>query len=86
MKQNLRSIVAVAAMAVACLCSPSALAQQPTDSLSLQLSEARVAASRQPTEVSSSVPAQRIDSTAFRRMAITTTADALRRMSGVNVR
>ena len=86
MKQNLRSIVAVAAMAVACLCSPSALAQQPTDSLSLQLSEARVAASRHPAGISSSVPARRIDSTAFRRMAITTTADALRRMNGVNVR
>lgn len=86
MKKTFRSIVAFAAMAAHSFCSLSAWAQQPSDSLTLRLSEARVAVSRSSAEASSSVPAQRIDSTAFRRMAITTTSDALRRMNGVNLR
>lgn len=86
MKPHYRSIVAIAAMAVVCFCSATALAQQPTDSLTRLLPEAHVATSRRPTEVSSAIPAQRFDSTAFRRMAITTTSDALRRMNGVNLR
>jgi len=63
----------------------SARAQQP-ERRDVPLREAVVTAFVPDAAVSAAAPQQRIDSAAIRQLGITSTADALRRMAGVNVR
>lgn len=66
----------------------SGRAQLPRDTAvaGVRLGEAEVKALRKNEAAEAATPFQRLDSAAFRRMGITDTGDALRRMAGTNVR
>lgn len=76
----------LAALAAGWLCAAPAAAQATSGKPDRTLPPALVAAQRVPQEAQSAVPAQSLDTASMRRLGITDTGDALRRLAGINLR
>ena len=90
MKFLLRSTMCRSMLVGICLWPAQAMAVAgfplPCPTLPDTLGTAEVTAPRRPAALSSPTPVQRLDSADFRRQGITSVADALLRMAGVNLR
>lgn len=80
------SAACLLALAGIVLCPAVSVAQEDDGNREHTLSPALVNAQRVPERMKSAVPVQAVDTVAMRRLGITDTGDALRRLAGINLR